>query len=197
MKQQNQDNEVLIKIFDDLPPDLKRETWKMKDECFSWRETYTPEQKAEHEDKFCSHTDRFKYILVFEKEKVIGMTILCKRIIKFKKASVVLGGFGGVCVQKEKRRRGVASAMIKKGMEELKKANCDVAYLCTNISDSTMINLYQKFGFVALGKPHTYLGASGKRYTEKDAMLAPVNSPEIFQSILSDEEPFDIGRGNW
>jgi len=41
------------------------------------------------------------------------------------------------------------------------------------------------------------LGKSGKRYTEQDAMIAPVCSPEKFKAILSDSKPFDIGQGNW
>jgi len=82
-------------------------------------------------------------------------------------------------------------------MDALRQAACDVAYLCTDIHDPGMVALYGRSGFVPLGRLHTFLGAPGKRYVDDDAMLAPVCSPEIFQALLRQVTPLDIGRGNW
>ena len=52
-------------------------------------------------------------------------------------------------------------------------------------------------GFRLLDKPHTYVGESGKRYTDIDGMIAPVCSQKLFQTIVESPLPVDIGVGNW
>lgn len=106
-----------------------------------------------------------------------------------------LGGLGGVATDAAWRGRGIASATTAAGMARLRELGCDVAYLCTDIEKRA--HLYGQVGFVPLGRPHTYLGASGKRYTDDDGMVAAVNSPDLLAAILADDQPFDIGRGNW
>ncbi len=64
-------------------------------------------------------------------------------------------------------------------------------------NEPAILRLYGRVGFLPLGKPYTYLGKSGKRYTENDGMVAQVKSKDIFDFITKDEEPFDIGNGNW
>jgi hypothetical protein len=75
---------------------------------------------------------------------------------------------------------------------------CDIAYLCANVHNPGILTLYYgQIGFVPLGRPHTYRGKSGKRYTDQDGMIAPVTSPETFAQVIKDQPRFDIGRGNW
>jgi hypothetical protein len=55
--------------------------------------------------------------------------------------------------------------------------------------------LYKKFGFVIMKQPYTFLGKSGKRYTEKDGMIAQCISKSKFNLILKGKETIDIGYG--
>ena len=106
-----------------------------------------------------------------------------------------LGGIGGVFTVKSYRRRGIAVRMLHLGMLGLKELGADVAYLCTDMGN--LSELYWSFGFRHMVQGHTYLGKSGKRYTEKDGMMAPVNSVNIFMSLMRSKLPIDIGVGNW
>ncbi len=80
-------------------------------------------------------------------------------------------------------------------MKTLMGWGCDVAYLCANIKESGA--LYSKAGFVSLNRPYTYIGQSGKLYEDINGMIAPVNSPDIFEEILRSEEKLHLGPGNW
>ena len=136
----------------------------------------TKTKLEENKDKFCSQKDKIGYLLALENQKIIGILVLLKRKLIFNHQKLILGGFGGLCVVEAKRKQGIATALLKKGMARLKQENCDIAYL---------------------NRQHTYLGSSGKRYTEHDAMIAPVNSPKKFKAVLRNDRPFDIGVGNW
>lgn len=180
-----------------LPKKLEEKVAVLKQICFEWEERMTEKEKQEHYDRFCSQKDRIKFIIAFENKTVIGISIALKRIINFKNKKIILGGIGGVCVRPDKRRRGIATSLVKETVKELKEANCDIAYLCTNLKDEGMIKLYSQFGFVTLDRSHVYLGKSGKKYEDNDAMIAPINSVEIFQEVKEDLKPFNIGTGNW
>jgi ribosomal protein S18 acetylase RimI-like enzyme len=111
--------------------------------------------------------------------------------------TLVLGGIGDVCVAPEYRRQGIATDLALTALLVLDVAGCDVAYLCAVVCLPHIVKLYGRAGFVVLGRPHTYLGASGRRYVDHDAMIAPVGSRALFEQVLADTVPFDIGRGNW
>lgn len=174
---------------------MKEQALVLADLCFNSERT--KEQQAEHDDQFCSQGDRQKFVFALQGEKVIGSVTVLKRSIPFNGRKIILGGLGGVCTHPSQRKQGIATSLVGLAVEELKKLGCDVAYLCTDIDDPQKAGLYKKFGFQALPVPHTYVGASGKRYTESDGMVAPINSDEIFQEILASAKPFDIGTGNW
>lgn len=182
-----------IIFYKKLPQSLKTDFDSLMKRSFSWHQS-GPEKQEEY-DKFCSKKDQIGYILSFNDKRIIGAVIILERQVKFNEANLVLGGIGGVSVRRKYRRQGLAIAMLKTAMEMLKQEKCDIAYLCTDVKK--LKNLYLPVGFVVLNRPHTFLGRSGKRYTEYDAMIAPVNSSEKFQKVLADKAPFDIGRGNW
>lgn len=177
-----------------------------------WSQALTLQQTAFHtphetearaatlRDIFCSEDDAVRRLLATRADEVVGYSTVYRREIAYPAApdgSLVLGGIGDVCVVPEYRRQGIATRLTLAAMWALDEAGCDVAYLCTDIHLPHMVGLYGRAGFVVLGRPHTYLGASGRRYVDDDAMIAPVRSPALFQQILKDTEPFDIGRGNW
>lgn len=186
-----------IRRYKTLPRDLEEKVENLKKICFNWQERMTQEEKTKHYDRFCSKRDVIEHLLALEKNSVIGLSIALKRKITFKNKKIILGGVGGLCVLPEKRRKKVATSLLKATVKELKNANCNIAYLCTNLENPGMIKFYSRFGFTALGRPHTYLGKSGKQYKDKDAMIAPINSVKIFQEVKEDKEPFNIGTGNW
>ena len=85
--------------------------------------------------------------------------------------------------------------MLRKSVESLKEWGCDIAYLCTNIEKTGP--LYSCVGFVALNKPYTYYGQSGKLYEESYGMIAPINSNDLFEEILNSKQKLHLGTGNW
>lgn len=186
-----------IRMYASLPDEVKRQVDAIDKESFSWIMNLTPEERIVHEDKFCSSEDSTGYVVVQEKEDVIGAVNLFIRRITFEGISVNLGGIGGLCTRKDKRKNGVGTLLLTRAIGELRRAGSDVAYLCTDVSKDWMVGFYEKAGFVRLTHGHIYTGKSGKRYTETDGMLAPVCSTEKFHRIATSENVLDIGRGNW
>ncbi len=189
--------EMLFKceLFYDLSKEIKVQVNRLLDKCFGAESGLTSQQLDVQKDKFFSIP--IAYLLAIENNLVIGVVELYKREISYQGKKIILGGFGGVCTAKNKRRRGVATALLKKGIQELKFRGCDIAYLCTDVDDPVMIKLYSQVGFVPLKKPYTYLGKSGKRYTEEYGLIAPVKSKDKYNLVMDGKEIFDIGIGNW
>lgn len=185
-----------IKTYTVLPVDIKSQVKDLKIACFSNVTGQTPEQKIDHLDRFYNKKPAV-HIPAFADDKVIGYVAILKRTIIFENHSILLGGIGGVCTLPDMRNRGIASELLTEGMKQLHILGCDIAYLCTNIHYPLHVYLYNKFGFVLYGKPHTYTGKSGKKYIDHDAMLAPIQSPESFELIMNSSNILDIGKGNW
>lgn len=186
-----------IQTYTALPDALKKPLGELDSLCFSWHKTLTQAQKNENDDKFSSEADISGYVLAMEGDRLIGEIKIFKRTITFDGHVIILGGIGSVATHPDKRLRGVAKAMIASAMEMLKSLGCDIAYLCVDERDPRKVGLYRLFGFDLLYRPHTYLGKSGKRYTDTDAMIAPVNSSSLYTLIVNGTAPLDIGRGNW
>lgn len=186
-----------IRTYKILPDEIKLQVDTIDKESFSWVAALSPREFISHKDKFCSHNDRIGYIVVQEKNEVIGAVSVLRRSIILDGIPMKLGGIGGLCTRKDKRKNGIGTLLLTRAMDELRRAGCDIAYLCTDISKDWMVRFYQKAGFIRLKQGHTYTGKSGKRYTEFDGMIAPVCSIEKFQRVITSEKVLDIGRGNW
>lgn len=154
------------------------------------------EHLEEHIDKYCSDGDIFKWILAFDGNLVVGMAAVFMREVEFVDRTIKLGGVGKVQVTVEYRNRGIASMMMKEVMEKLHNIGVDVALLCTN-TDSFLVDFYRKYGFELLGRPYKFVGKSGKVYMDKEGMIAPIDSKEIYDLIMKTDELLDIGVGNW
>ena len=181
------------KFYKKLPEKLQKELRQFELENFYREEERTPEYLAKEKDKYFSVPEA--WLLVFEGAQIIGSIKLHKRNVKFNKKNIILGGLGGVCIRKDKRRLGIASMMIEEGMKTLREWGCDIAYLCANLEESG--SLYPQAGFVSMKKPYTYYGQSGKLYEETNGMIAPVESLDLFKEILSSEQKLHLGKGNW
>jgi ribosomal protein S18 acetylase RimI-like enzyme len=191
---------IEIEVYEQLPERRAIPMWSVARGCFPHPADETDEQRHENEDRFCSDDDVVRYVLaldVGDVDEVVGLTLAYRRVVQLAGRSVVLGGLGRVAVRPNHRRQGIATRLTRRAIQELASVGCDVAYLCTDVHDPGMLELYGRTGFVPLGRPHTYLGASGRRYVDDDGMIAPVGSREVFEEILRQAEPFDIGQGNW
>ena len=184
---------IRITSHTDLTPEERAAFNAVERDAFRDHAT-TEEARREMNDRFHGD-DGIGYILAYAGADLVGAIKLSRRAVPFAGRTIQLGGLGGVATREDWRGRGVASATTAAAIDFLRQHDCDIAYLCTDTEK--LGPLYGKVGFVPLGRPHTYLGASGKRYTDNDGMIAPVNSPAIFEAVLTAREPFDIGRGNW
>jgi predicted N-acetyltransferase YhbS len=187
---------IKIQSYDSLPESLSTAAWALSRASFAAPER-TPEQQAEHRDRFCNMHDSIKWIVALDGDEVVGLTIVYRRTIRFAGWPMTLGGLGDVCVDPRYRRRGIALRLVGAALDELKWAGCDVAYLCARLDKPGLTELYSQAGFVRLRHGHTFLGASGQRYIDDDGMVAPVLSQKFFEAIMVQPEPFDIGQGNW
>lgn len=192
-----------IKIFDILTPELETKVAELDSYKDKNERIQSPQEKAIHQDKYHSADDIFQYLFAFEDDKIIARMRLYYREIKFQEIEnegkiIKLGGIGGVRTRPDKRKQGIATNMLTLASKLLQEKGCDIAHLCTDIKNPARIRLYGKIGFVVLDKPYTYLGKSGKRYTDQDGMIAPINSETIFHQIVNDKSTiWDIGNGNW
>jgi ribosomal protein S18 acetylase RimI-like enzyme len=141
--------------------------------------------------------DSIKWIVALHDGEVVGLTIAYRRVLDLHGRPLTLGGIGDVCVEPAYRRQGIASRLVHAAMHELDLAGCEVAYLCALLERPGLTELYERAGFRRLSYGHTYLGASGKRYVDHDGMIAPLLSQQLFEAIVLQPEPFDIGQGNW
>ncbi len=187
----------IVSAHSSLSDSLQQEVQALEKLCFLDHFIQTAKQSSEENDKFCSDADSVHHILTTENGKVIGGTRVFKRVIRFENEKIMLGGVGSVATHPAKRNKKVATAMLTKAMELLQEEKCDVAYLCADIYTEKALLFYEQFGFTLLPKPHTYLGKSGKRYTDNDGMIAPITSKKIFQQILASPTSLNIGIGNW
>ncbi len=158
--------------------------------------TRTDEEWAVHNDKFCSDKDIKKWIVVLDKDKVIGLGAVFARQIMFLGKAIKLGGVGKVRVADEYRKMGVASRIMDIVMDELNKVGVDVALLCTN-TKSFLVDFYRKYGFQLLGRPYEFKGKSGELYQVDEGMLAPIRQNIIYMELMQSKQIMDIGIGNW
>jgi len=182
-----------IKIFSELTKELSERLEIFGLENFYTREQRTIEHLIQEQEKFFSRPKA--WILVFERNQIIGRILLHKRIIKFNDKNIVLGAIGGVCTRHDKRNQGIASIMLERAMKILKKWDCDIAYLCAEIKKTGV--LYNRVGFVPINRPYIFYGQSGKLYEQENGMIASINSREIFEEVLHSKEKLHLGNGNW
>lgn len=182
-----------IRFYSKLSSDLSQRLKEFELDNFYSEEERKSEYLAEEADRFFSLPKA--WIVVFEKEQIIGRISLHKRKVNFNKQDVILGGVGKVCTRRDKRRQGIAALMLEKTLEILKEWGCDIVYLCANVKESGL--LYARAGFVPLNKPYTFYGRTGKLYEANNGMIAPLNSPEVLETVLKSKEKLHLGRGNW
>lgn len=186
-----------LHVTSSLSPELKNKIEQFRTTVSDMSgQIRTPQEEMERFEKYYSDKDAKKWIIVLNKNDLIGMTVIYGREILYSRQAIALGGIGKVRVREDWRKKGIAKMMMEEATRQLIAMKYDVAFLATNI-DSFLGDFYRQYGFVALNKQYNFLGYSGKHYEEHDGMIAPVSSKTIFQKILDGKEPLDIGRGTW
>jgi len=190
---------VEIKVFDMVPDILIAQVDQLLEKNGSNNRIKNEVSlSAWSKERFINKNDRFKYIVALIYNKVVGIIILWKRTIQYYGKPIIVGGLGGVGVQKEYRGRGIATSMLTHAKQTLDFSDSDVAFLGTDINDPQMLKIYGRIGFVPLKKAFTYIGKSGKHYKDPTAgMIAPIHSQKLYKEILKGVEPFHIGIGTW
>ncbi len=128
---------------------------------------------------------------------LIGYLRLIKRHAEYLGEKILIGGIGDVAVHPLYRRQGVATQLLKKGMEILEREKCDVSLLFTDLEEKG--GLYERVGFIPWRKPYRYHDKDGNVCTvDKDeTMLAPLCSHEVFERLLHKDDILEVGKGNW
>lgn len=172
----------------DLAEDQKRQIEELGKECFS------DVNSAEVEEDFVAESSG--RLFAVEGEEIIGMLELFKRVVKFEDEEIILGGMGGVCVTENMRGQGIATKLLQKGLEILKKQNCEIA--CLNVNrEKQAYKLYEKLGFEFLNRNISYEDVNGKIKYDGDSMFIPINSQEKYEKVMNSKAVFHQGRGYW
>ena len=150
-----------IKKYSKLPKKFQKQEERVTFNCF-YRDM-SRKKLALAQDKYCGEPSTI--FLVLEKGFIISLQKLYKRTVKYKGKKIILGGLGGLCTIKKRRKKGIGTFLLKIAIKEFQKQKCDVLFLCTDIKDPKLVRLYNKFGFVIMKQPDTFIGKSGKRYT--------------------------------
>lgn len=171
-----------------LNEDQKRQIEELGKECFG------DVSDQEKEEDFIAES--YGRLFALEGEKIVGTLGLFKRVIEFEGEKIILGGMGGVCVTEKMRGRGVATNLLQKGLEILKKEGCDIT--CLNVNrEKQAYKLYEKLGFKFLNRDISYEDVNGKIKYDGDSMFIPINSMGKFQKVMSSKSIFHQGRGYW
>jgi ribosomal-protein-alanine N-acetyltransferase len=111
-----------------------------------------PWSKGIFED--CLHSD-YTCTVAVQATSVVGYLIL----------SVILdeAHFLNVCVHPEKRRQGIARALMREHIKRLRQQGVAMAYLEVRKSNRAAQDLYQSLGFYQIGLRRGYYPAAGGR----------------------------------
>jgi ribosomal protein S18 acetylase RimI-like enzyme len=82
-------------------------------------------------------------------------------------------------------------------MEYLKNNGVEVAFLSVDLDNESSIAFHKKNGFVMLPQKYSWTNSSGELKEDKGAMIAPVNSQELFNYILKTNKVLYVGNGYW
>ena len=127
---------------------------------------------------------------------IIGRLALFERKIEFDGTEIKLGGMGGVCVGEKARHKGIATVMLKKGLDILREHSCDLA--CLNVDlDKKVYGVYERVGFWMMDRDISFENVHGEKVTEPGTMFAPICSQEKYDLVMNSESTFHYGRGYW
>lgn len=172
----------------ELTTSQKESILKLQKECFS------DVDRQSIEEDFIAES--FARIFALSGGEIVGILSLFKRNIIFSGKKIILGGLGGACVTEKFRRKGVATKMLKKGLETLRQEKRDIA--CLNVDlEKRAYKLYEKVGFKLMKRKISFENSKGKIKFDTETMFIPVCSNEIYDYVMKSKITFHYGRGYW
>ena len=135
-------------------------------------------------------------VLAYSDEKLVGWAGVHETEQDHLEKTIKLGGYG-ICTHPDWQRRGIASKVAEKAMEFLKESGCEVGFLSVNPGDKGSVRLHGQFGFVMLPQQFSWTNSSGEVKKDIGGMIAPIESKQLFEYILSSDELFYVGHGYW
>ena len=175
-------------LQDEITAEQKAAVHKLWEECFS----DVPQDFIE--ENFIAKG--FSRLFAYQDSSIVGTLELFKRKISFAGKEIMLGGMGGVCVTESMRRQGIATQMLRKGLEILKEKECDIA--CLNVDlKKDMHKLYEKVGFTLMDRKISYENSKGEIKYDDGTMFIPICSKKIYDYIMGSTETFHQGKGFW
>lgn len=180
--------EISIIPYKDVSPDTRAEIQELADAIFGHI------SKDEIEEDF--NVPKFAIVTAQNDGVLVGYTGLYKREIDHRGRKVCLGGFGGLMVRETMRGQGIGTALCKKALEVLAHEGVGVAFHSIE-SDGAMEEFYKELGFKLLSRPFSWKNKKGEIKSDMGGMLAPVNSPDLYEMLIQDSEPLYVGEGYW
>jgi predicted N-acetyltransferase YhbS len=181
--------EVVFVHLSELTSGQKERIKELQKECFS---------HVSHEEiQQCFIAEGFGWIFAYENGLIVGQVELHSRTVLFEGKQVSLGGLGGTCVTAAERNRGIAKALVKKGLEILGHEKSDVACLNANIEHHPNGGLYHQLGFRVMKRKISFDDVYGKTRYDIGELFIPLCSQEAYDFIMKSDKTFHLGRGYW
>jgi GNAT superfamily N-acetyltransferase len=172
-----------------LSKSQKKRFKELQKDCFS---RVDPREIAE-----CFVAKGFGVVLAYRGRTIVGQIELFLRTVKFEERRIQLGGLGGTCVTTLARNRNIGSRLVKKGMEILKRRNCDIACLNANVRDYPSGGLYHNQGFRVMKRRISFSDVYGETRYDTGEMFAPLRSKSIYHFVMNNRRTFHMGKGYW
>ncbi len=184
----DQMNSIAIELVENPNEAQKKQIHKLQLEVFS----YIDEQEAK-EDFY--HPESAHVLACLDDELVAWAGIHITKQV-FQDKEIKLGGYG-IGVATNYQGQGIGSLVSKTAMDYLRDNGIEVAFLSVDLNNPVSLALHRKNGFVILPQKFSWTNANGYLQEDNGAMIAPVNSQELFEFILNGNEVLYVGNGYW
>jgi len=181
--------ELVFVSLSGLTPGQTQRIKELQKECFS--------DVSREDIQQCFIAEGFGWIFAYENGIIVGQIELHSRTVLFEGKQVSLGGLGGTCVTAVARTRGIAKAMVKKGLEILRQEKSDVACLNADTEHHTSGGLYHQLGFTLMKRKISFEDVYGNTRYDSGELFIPLCSREIYDFIMKSDKTFHLGRGYW
>jgi GNAT superfamily N-acetyltransferase len=182
--------EIIFAPLSELTFDQRQTIGELQKECFG--------HVSREEIEECFIAEGFGWIFAYVNAITVGQVELHSRTVLFEGKQVSLGGLGGTCVRAAARNRGIAKAMVKTGLEVLRKEKkSDVACLNADIKHHAYGGLYHQLGFRLMKRKVSLEDVYGKTRYDIGELFIPLCSKETYDFIMKSDKTFHLGRGYW
>jgi GNAT superfamily N-acetyltransferase len=177
-----------IKIVDSLNPQHEHDVSEIKKLAFS------EVSETEIEEDF--YHPESAHVLAYERERLVGWAGIHETEQIYEGKIIRIGGYG-ICTHPDWQRRGIASRISAAAMEYLRKQGCDIGFLSVDTENTASVNLHKKNGFIIFPRKYAWTNLKGECKQDEGAMIAPINSKELFEYIMNSTDVLYIGDGYW